>query len=325
MVSGTGRQALPHQAVQITARRQSNQHLSLQSVWRIARFFGPRLPPVLVVLNSTSSWQLRELEPLFQAVARVSGLRDGSAASGTLLRSQLCCGGLEARSWEDPRPLFWKPEQSQPWQLVFQKDEALLLLCTAMRTHRKIVCPLPRGATRGSLTSWGLKGDSVIYPPLTLTSEAAENASIWASGNKTASVFLLQGPLPCPFYCLRSCSNPGSFTYDQLLLCWSQAEVKTNRPRFPDTTAVLVDTQSSNLFLQSLWALPLPLPPPLAVSPQPLPWGCSSITCFLLLTLVGNSWSKISVWSKNLPGVQLTGHRQEMLCSGSDLMHNTSF
>lgn len=117
-----------------------------------------------------------------------------------------------------------------------------------MRARRRTVCPLQRGTTRGSLTSRGLKGDSVICPPLTLTSEAAENASVQASGNNTASVFLLRGPLPCPFYCLRSCSNPGSFTYDQLLLCWSQTEVKTNSPLFPDKTPVLLHARPSGLF-----------------------------------------------------------------------------
>ena len=76
---------------------------------------------MLVVLNSTSFSKICELDPLFQAVAGASGLQDESAASGTLLRSQLCCGGLEAKSWEDPTPLFWKPEQSQPLQLDFSK------------------------------------------------------------------------------------------------------------------------------------------------------------------------------------------------------------
>ena len=171
-----------------------------------------------------------------------------------MLRAAPCfAASLAVVGWKPgpgkiPHPLFGNLSRASLCSLIFQKDEALLLLCTSVRARRKTVCPLQRETTRGSLTLGGLKGDSVICPPLTLTSEAAENASVGASGNNTASVFLLQGLLPCPFYCLRSCSNPGSITDDQLLLCWSQTEVKTNRPLFPATRALLVNTQSSGLF-----------------------------------------------------------------------------
>lgn len=118
---------------------------------RIARCFQPRLPPVLVVLNSTSLSQICELDPFFQAIAGASGLQDRSAASGTLLRSQLCYGGAGSQVRENLIPRFWKPEQSQPLQLHFLSGGCMyccvLLPWTCMRAHRRIVCVLQRGTT----------------------------------------------------------------------------------------------------------------------------------------------------------------------------------
>lgn len=129
----------------------------------------------LCVSNSSSSPKTRELEPLFQAGA--SGLRDSSAGSSTLFQPALLAwAGSQALG--TPAPLCGKPEQTQPLQAGFSKDGAFSLLCAPTGLVGKLSVSVGEGYT-GVTHLPSLRGDSVICPPLTSASEAAEKASIW--------------------------------------------------------------------------------------------------------------------------------------------------
>lgn len=69
-------------------------------------------------------------------------------------------------------------EHTQPLQVAFSKDGAVPVPCTPVGLVQKLCVSVTEGYT-GVTHPRSFGGDSLFCPPLTPTSEAAEEASIW--------------------------------------------------------------------------------------------------------------------------------------------------